>query len=349
MSSERTPELSVVVVVYNLAREAPRTLYSLSAAYQRGIDADDYEVIVVDNGSEPALDARVLEGLTGNFRLVRISPAPRSPAHAINRGLREARGEIVGVMIDGARIVTPGLLDLARRGARLDTHAIVATPGWYLGDTLQSIAMLRGYDQAREDSLLARIGWPADGYRLFSIGAMDESTTDGRLVPLVESNGLFMRRATWDSLGGVEERFDAPGGGLVNHDTFRRALELPDARLVILQGEATFHQLHGGVATNVAMDRQRENLRLWSEQYATIRGRPYERPRPRQVTYIGVLPWRVLARLFRNAVCDLMTTARDSTGLGLGATIRGRLSRCKRALAILAGLLLARRGFTPAA
>ncbi len=35
------PELSVVVVIYNIPREAPRTLYSLSAAYQRGIDPDD--------------------------------------------------------------------------------------------------------------------------------------------------------------------------------------------------------------------------------------------------------------------------------------------------------------------
>ena len=45
--------VSVVVVVYNMPREAPRTLHSLSASYQRHIDADDYEVIVVDNGSNP--------------------------------------------------------------------------------------------------------------------------------------------------------------------------------------------------------------------------------------------------------------------------------------------------------
>ena len=54
----RKPAVSVVVVVYNMAREAPRTLYSLSAAYQRDISAEDYEVIVVDNGSTPAFDAR---------------------------------------------------------------------------------------------------------------------------------------------------------------------------------------------------------------------------------------------------------------------------------------------------
>jgi GT2 family glycosyltransferase len=40
----RKPDVSVVVVVYNMAREAPRTLHSLSAGYQRHIDPDDYEV-----------------------------------------------------------------------------------------------------------------------------------------------------------------------------------------------------------------------------------------------------------------------------------------------------------------
>src|ERR1700719_249140 len=95
------PDLSVVVVVHNMAREAPRTLYSLSAAYQRHIGAEDYEIIVVDNGSTPPFDAKVIDGLTGNFRLLRLDPARPSPVRAINRGLAEARGEIVGVMIDG--------------------------------------------------------------------------------------------------------------------------------------------------------------------------------------------------------------------------------------------------------
>ena len=39
-------DLSVVVVFYNMRREADRTLHSLSRAYQQGIDDLDYEVIV---------------------------------------------------------------------------------------------------------------------------------------------------------------------------------------------------------------------------------------------------------------------------------------------------------------
>src|ERR1017187_1951039 len=106
----RKPDVSVIVIIHNMAREASRTLYSLSAAYQLHIDADDYEVIVVDNGSMPPFDPKVLENLTGNFRLIRMEPAPPSPVLAINRGIAEARGKIIGVMTDGARMVTPGLL-----------------------------------------------------------------------------------------------------------------------------------------------------------------------------------------------------------------------------------------------
>src|ERR687891_918236 len=98
--------LSVVVVVFNIPREATRTLHSLSAAYQQGIRADEYEVIVVDNGSTPALTPAAVESFGANFRLIRIEDASPSPAPAINRGLAEARGQIIGVVIDGARMAT---------------------------------------------------------------------------------------------------------------------------------------------------------------------------------------------------------------------------------------------------
>jgi glycosyltransferase involved in cell wall biosynthesis len=79
LDHERRLLVSVVVVVFNMAREAPRTLLSLSAKYQRDIAAEDYEVLVVDNGSTPALDKTVIDSLEGNFRLFRLDPAPLRP------------------------------------------------------------------------------------------------------------------------------------------------------------------------------------------------------------------------------------------------------------------------------
>jgi hypothetical protein len=296
----RKPDVSVVVVVYNMAREAPRTLHSLSAAYQRHIAPDDYEVIVVDNGSNPPLDPQLIASLSGNFRLIRIDHALPSPAQALNLGLAEARGGIIGVMIDGARVVTPGLLHFARHGARLYDKAVVATLGWYLGPDFQWRAMESGYDRAQEDGLLESIDWPDDGYRLFEIGSMDESSVDGWFKAIAESNALFLRREFWDLLDGLDERFDFPGAGLLNLDIFSRAIESPDAQLVILSGEATFHQLHGGTNTNAPMARQHENWTRWGTQYASIRGRPYAVPQPRHpATLIGTIPRPMLERFAR--------------------------------------------------
>src|SRR5688572_8977999 len=280
-----------------MAREAPRTLHSLSVRYQRHINSDDYEVIVVDNGSNPALDPQILTALEGNFRWIRIDDASPSPAQAVNRGIAEARGEVIGVMIDGARIATPGLLHFARHGARLYDRAIVATLGWYLGYDLQSWAIRVGYNQSREDSLLASISWPEDGYRLFEIATMDESSFDGWLAPIGETNALFMRRELWDMLGGMEEGFDTPGGGMLNLDIYRRAADIPSTELVILLGEGTFHQLHGGTATNAPVESFPAMLAQWNKQYEEIRGCSYAAPSPRNTpTYIGTLTRPALAR-----------------------------------------------------
>jgi Macrocin-O-methyltransferase (TylF)/Glycosyl transferase family 2 len=274
--ARRKPALSVVVVVvvvvYNIPREAPRTLLTLSASYQRHIDADDDEVIVVDNGSKPPLDPALIESLSRNFRLIRIDPAPPSPAHAINRGIAAAEGEVIGVMIDGARMVSPGLLHFARAGAGLYHKAVVVAPGWYLGADYQNCAIPAGYNQAHEDALLQSIKWPEDGYRLFEISTLDQSSILGWLGPLGEASVIFLRREVWEELGGWDERFDVAGGGLLNLDTYYRAIELPGSESVSLLGEGTFHQLHGGVATNSPLSRFIENFGTWHGQYEAIRG-----------------------------------------------------------------------------
>jgi glycosyltransferase involved in cell wall biosynthesis len=252
-----------VVVIYNVRREAPRTLYSLSTAYQRGIDPGEYEVIVVDNGSTPPLDPAVIEALDGNFHLIRIDPAPPSPAHAINRGLAAAQGDVIGVIIDGARIASPGLLNFGRHGARLYERAVTVVPGWNLGADYQNCAITAGYDRATEDALLASINWPEDGYRLLEISTLDQSSLHGWFGPLGEASCMFLRRAVWEELGGWEERFDFPGGGLLNLDTYGRAIELPGAAFVSLLGEGTFHELHGGIATNAPLDNFLANWDDW--------------------------------------------------------------------------------------
>jgi hypothetical protein len=45
-------KISVIAIFHNMRREAPRTLYSLSAHYQEGILEDDYEVLAIDSNSD---------------------------------------------------------------------------------------------------------------------------------------------------------------------------------------------------------------------------------------------------------------------------------------------------------
>ena len=61
--------LSVVVVVYDMIRELPRTLRTLAPESQRGVGRDNYEIVVVDNGSPHPLDEVVLAAFPGRLRV----------------------------------------------------------------------------------------------------------------------------------------------------------------------------------------------------------------------------------------------------------------------------------------
>jgi hypothetical protein len=89
---------------------------------------------------------------------------------------------------------------------------------------------------------------------------------------MFESNCLFVRRNVLESLGGADERFDFPGGGFLNLDIFKRAVEMPETTPVQIIGEGSFHQLHGGVTTNTSGDERLAKLEKYRHQYAQIRG-----------------------------------------------------------------------------
>jgi hypothetical protein len=287
----RRPTMSFVVAVYNMRREAPRTLRSLSPDYQRGASPKDYEVIVVDNGSSEPLDPGTVESLGAQFRMVRMPGATSSPAPAMNLGVRHSRGRYVALMIDGARMLTPGVVRELLRGVRLADDPIVSVPGWHLGPDLQYRSARRGYDRQTEDSLLDSIGWPQDGYRLSEIAVPAGSCKDGVFVPLSESNCLALRRETFDALGGFDERFDTPGGGLVNPDLYKRACLRPGTELIVVLGEGTFHQFHGGVATNAPAHEQ--TTADFRRQYEQLRGEKWERA-SMPATFLGALPRQAL-------------------------------------------------------
>jgi Glycosyl transferase family 2 len=284
-ASASTPKLSIVVVGYNMARELPRTIRSLSPAMQRGMNPRDYEVILVDNGSTQPADEAELRRFLPDLVIHRFDNATVSPVRAINRGLALARGDLVGVCIDGARIASPGLLATALAASRLHGRPMIGTLAFHLGPTVQMESVKHGYDQAAEDALLAQSGWEDDGYRLFGISAFAGSSAGGWFELPAESNAVFLRGEHWRALGGFDERFATPGGGLANLDMWSRICADETGELIMLLGEATFHQVHGGIATN-SLDPPQQ---AFHEEYARIRGRSYARP-TRQPVYFGKVP-----------------------------------------------------------
>jgi glycosyltransferase involved in cell wall biosynthesis len=270
------PAVSIVVVAYNMPREVPRTILSLSAAMQVGVRRDDYEVILVNNGSTCKVDVERCRAMEVDLRLDELPPGNPSPCRAINRGLALARGELCGVLIDGARLASPGLVSGALRARRLHHRPVISTLGFHLGPDVQMKSVPLGYNQQEEDRLLDRVDWTRDGYRLFDISVFAGSSSQGWFAPLAESNALFLTKELWEEIGGYDEGFRSPGGGLVNLDTYVRACALPDSQLITLLGEGTFHQVHGGVATNAALDAH--PWKAFHDEYVRIRGRPFVKP-----------------------------------------------------------------------
>jgi glycosyltransferase involved in cell wall biosynthesis len=282
-------KISVVIVSYNMRREAVRTLYSLATPYQRRVREDDYEVIVVDNGSAEPLDRRVVEGFGPGFRYFFRETDSASPAGAVNFGVAKARHDGIGVFVDGARIVSPGLLSFAQRGLAIGERAVVGALAWHLGPDYQWLSMTRGYDRDVEDELLRQCQWTTDGYRLFSVSSLAGSSAYGYFRAPAECNTLFLRRALYDELGGMDERFTSIGGGFVNGDFFRRACGAPATELVMLLGEGSFHQLHGGAATNATGAEREERLTCYAREYEALRGEPFAPPE-KDAIYLGSLP-----------------------------------------------------------
>ena len=227
-----------------------------------------------------------------NFHYHLLDDAPASPAYALNFGARKAKGDFICLMVDGAHLLTPGIFSKAMACFRADQDSVIITRYFYLGPGEQNQTILEGYSQQVEDELLRSIDWPGDGYRLFEIGTpqiLKELPNYNWFFRPIESNCLFMKKDNYFEIGGADERFDIPGGGFMNIDLFKRAVDFEKSRAVMLIGEGSFHQMHGGTTTNVAPDEQTRRVELYKTQYRDIRGCDLL-PTTKDLYYFGNMP-----------------------------------------------------------
>ncbi|MFQ3325229.1 MAG: glycosyltransferase involved in cell wall biosynthesis [Pseudomonadales bacterium] len=275
-----TPLLSIIVIVYDMPEQAWNTLLSLTPTYQRNVDQQQYEVIVVENRSKNCIPAERVRSLPDNFVYINREENGISPAKAINEGLKQCRGQSIGLLIDGARMLTPRVVEFALQGLRIK-NAVVTVPGYYLTEfaTLEksSKEILR-----HEEKLLKSLDWMKKGYSLFKQACFSNGNRHGLFHPIMESNALFFSREAIETINGVDEKFSLKGGGSVNLHLYRLLTTATDAPIIVLQGEGNLHQFHGGTSTTKGQEREQLVVEFkkqldsyWPNGFKSVTREPY--------------------------------------------------------------------------
>ncbi len=273
-----------------MAEQAMKTLLSLSSSYQLNVEDEDYEVVVVENDSGNNLKEQEVLSAGPNFRYFLRQDDSGSPAAAVNFGVKKAVYPFVSIMIDGARMLTPGVISYTLAAYRMNPFSVVAVPGYHLGHGLQQETSKSGYNEKAEQKLLKKIAWPDDGYRLFEISVFSATSAPGFFNPIAECNCISLPKTAFTDAGGCDERFDSHGGGYVNLDLYKRFCEIPGITLFFLLGEGSFHQYHGGATTGPGNKLKRALLqKQFRKQYCQIRGKSYEPPQTKPL-YLGKIP-----------------------------------------------------------
>ncbi len=273
-----TPKLSIIVIVYNMPRQAMNTLLSLGVPYQKNVTPDDYEVIVVENRSANNLEASAVTALGPQFRYFLRDETGVSPVPAVNFAFAQCRGGQIGLIIDGARMVTPRVIEYALLAAKISEHALVMVPGYHLGERDQKFHLQTGHSEQLEIEKLTEMQWQENGYRLFKWACWSSSNQRGYLQPMQECSALFCSAYNFRRIGCADERFDQAGGGSINLHIYRSLGMLPETLLYVLPGEGSFHQFHGGITTQEFEndDARKAMLKTFDTKLESIWGGPFK-------------------------------------------------------------------------
>ena len=188
LPSSLEPRVSILIVTARQPRLLARCLESLT----RCGSAVPFETIVVLNDALPEVDALVRERVSG--ATVIASSLPLGLAGGSNRARAAARGELLVLFHDDAE-AEPGWLDALV--ATIDAHPEAGAVGsrmFHPDGTPQSLGCVLWSD----GSAWALGGGPG------SLLPASETTAS---ADYCGSSSLLVRAATWDAIGGADERF----------------------------------------------------------------------------------------------------------------------------------------------
>jgi hypothetical protein len=153
-------------------------------------------------------------------------------------------------MIDGAHLLSPGIISYAKLAFSINKNAFVTVPVYHLGPEEQNKSTLNGYNEETEQELLRKSSWKTNGYKLFEVSTICEANERGFFAPIIESNCFFATKKNFVEIGFADESFQLIGGGAINLHMIRKIGTIPGIKIFTLGGEGSFHQFHGGVTSS---------------------------------------------------------------------------------------------------
>lgn len=279
-------DLTIIVIFYNNVREARRTLFTLSRTYQNNIDNLNYKVLAVDSNSTEKLSQEYVAEFGKEFEYHFYPSKYPSPVEAMNFALTLVKSKHLCIMIDGAHMLTPNVLSKWWEIIKIHPNYFVYTQRYHLGKYKQNDNVMLGYNQQKEDELLKSVDWKNDGYYLFLISDFKQSN-EWWFRPVFESNCFFIKTIDLERYGNFNKGFKSAGGGFVNLDVFKKAVDDATTTNIVLLGESTFHQYHDGTTTNV--ERKEMPLELYRKEYFEIYNNNYVPNIHYEVLQYGVL------------------------------------------------------------
>lgn len=258
-------KLSIVIGAYELKHQIKKTIVSVLGAI-REASIKDVEVVIADNSKRNNV-RNALEEAKERVTVVECG-MDDAPIHAaINKVAENTTGEYLCIMIDGARIWSPGVV---RKWERIkSTNTVVHVPNYQLGKSHQMYKEQTGYNHEAEERILETIGWPIIKTRQLIEHSWCEVHA-GCGPKIFESNCLFVSRTLWDAVGGFDTAFRRKDGGFASADLLNRLIT-EGGNLRIISTEGTFHQLHDG-STTTNPDQTRRAVKEMTIEYKGIRG-----------------------------------------------------------------------------
>lgn len=239
--------------------------------YQKGVSIDQYNIIIIDNGSSDGTSSSDFESISPNIRFLNYNEKSPSPAPAINWVIRNhTNAEYLCICIDGARLFSPHLLRKTFEVIDLIPNSFIYTLGYHIGEKTHMMLSEEGYSISEARSFLNSIDWKSDPTLLKHNSVLAGSSRGGYLSDVNESNAYCIRRSDILRIGAYNEEFISPGGGLCNLEIFARLVRDTETINVCLLEEGTYHQFHGGAATGKKIEQS-----IFADEYEKIFERKY--------------------------------------------------------------------------